>query len=60
MGNPWLKGFWALLRLISDGELRNKLGAAGKQRAFTLFNPERLAAQYQELYLSVLTEKTDR
>jgi glycosyltransferase involved in cell wall biosynthesis len=50
----------ALLRLINDEELRSRLGAAGRQRAFTLFNPARLAAQYQELYLSVLTEKKGR
>ncbi len=44
----------ALIRLINDRELRKKLGAAGKKRAFTLFNPKRLAAQYAELYLSLL------
>ncbi len=44
----------ALIRLIKDGELRKKLGEAGKKRAFTLFNPKRLAAQYAELYRAVL------
>jgi glycosyltransferase involved in cell wall biosynthesis len=44
----------ALIRLIQDGELRKKLGEAGKKRAFTLFNPKRLAAQYAELYRAVL------
>lgn len=44
----------ALIRLIQDGELRKKLGEAGKNRAFTLFNPKRLAAQYAELYRAVL------
>jgi glycosyltransferase involved in cell wall biosynthesis len=44
----------ALTRLLRDGELRKKLGAAGKKRAFTLFNPKRLAAEYEALYRSVL------
>jgi glycosyltransferase involved in cell wall biosynthesis len=44
----------ALIRLIKDGELRKNLGEAGKKRAFTLFNPKRLAAQYAELYRAVL------
>jgi len=44
----------ALVRLIKDGDLRKKLGEAGKKRAFALFNPKRLAAQYAELYRAVL------
>ena len=44
----------ALIRLLKDGELRKKLGEAGKKRAFALFNPKRLAAQYAELYRAVL------
>lgn len=44
----------ALSRLLQDGNLRKKLGAAGKNRAFTVFNPKRLALQYEELYRSVL------
>ncbi|MBI4795419.1 MAG: glycosyltransferase, partial [Deltaproteobacteria bacterium] len=44
----------ALTRLLRDGELRKKLGGAGKKRAFTLFNPKRLAAEYEALYRSVL------
>jgi glycosyltransferase involved in cell wall biosynthesis len=48
-------GFTAgLLRLVQDPELRKKLGEAGKKRAFKLFNPKRLAAQYAELYRAVL------
>jgi glycosyltransferase involved in cell wall biosynthesis len=43
----------ALTRLLGDGGLRKKLGAAGKNRAFALFNPKRLAGQYAELYRSV-------
>ncbi|MEW6658414.1 MAG: glycosyltransferase [Thermodesulfobacteriota bacterium] len=44
----------ALIRLVKDGELRKKLGEAGKKRAFTLFNPKRLAAQYAQLYRALL------
>lgn len=44
----------ALIRLVKDGELRKKLGEAGKKRAFALFNPKRLAAQYAQLYRAVL------
>lgn len=44
----------ALLRLAKDGKLRAKLGAAGKSRAFTLFNPRRLAGEYERLYRSLL------
>jgi glycosyltransferase involved in cell wall biosynthesis len=43
----------ALTLLIKDLDLRKKMGAAGKKRAFTLFNPKRLAAKYTELYRSV-------
>jgi glycosyltransferase involved in cell wall biosynthesis len=50
----------ALLRLIQDGALRKKMGAAGKKRAFTLFNPERLAAEYTELYHAVLNRSQGR
>jgi len=49
----------ALLRLIHNEELRKKLGEAGKKRAFTVFNPKRLAAQYAELYRSVLNRKPE-
>ena len=44
----------ALSRLIMDDSLRKKLGKTGKKRAFALFNPKRLAAQYAELYRTVL------
>lgn len=50
----------ALSRLCKDGRLRKKLGTAGKKRAFTLFNPKRLAAQYEELYRSVLNRRPER
>ena len=55
---PGLKA--ALLRLIQNGELRKKFGAAGKKRAFTLFNPKRLAAEYVDLYRSVLNQNSSR
>ncbi len=44
----------ALARLIKDEDLRKKLGEAGKNRAFALFNPRRLAAEYADLYRAVL------
>lgn len=44
----------ALTRLLRDGKLRKKLGEAGKNRAFALFNPKRLAAEYAALYRSIL------
>jgi glycosyltransferase involved in cell wall biosynthesis len=47
----------ALLRLLEDGQLRKKMGTAGKNRAFTLFNPQRLAAQYEELYRTLLNQR---
>ncbi len=50
----------ALVRLIKDSELRKKLGEAGKKRAFALFNPKRLAAQYTELYQAVLNRSKFR
>jgi len=54
-------GFKAgLRRLINDEELRAELGARGRQRAFTLFNPERQAGQYRDLYLSVLAPERAR
>lgn len=47
----------ALTRLLKDGASRKKLGAAGKNRAFTLFNPKRLATEYEELYRSLLNRR---
>ncbi len=47
----------ALSRLLKDGDLRKKMGTAGKNRAFTLFNPQRLATQYEELYRSLLNRR---
>ena len=44
----------ALSRLLQNAALRKKMGAAGKKRAFALFNPKRLAAQYTDLYRSLL------
>ena len=60
---PWGDGEQfrgALTLLLKDAGLRKKLGAAGKNRAFTLFNPKRQAAQYTELYRSVLHLNPDR
>lgn len=50
----------ALISLAKDGKLREKLGTAGKTRAFTLFNPKRLAGEYRELYRSVLNRTLNR
>ncbi|RJR41954.1 MAG: glycosyltransferase [Deltaproteobacteria bacterium] len=47
----------ALSHLLKDASLRKKLGTAGKNRAFTLFNPQRLATQYEELYFSLLNRR---
>ena len=40
----------ALERLLADGELRRRLGAAGRARALSLFDLPRYRAAYEELY----------
>jgi glycosyltransferase involved in cell wall biosynthesis len=40
----------ALERLLVDGELRRRLGAAGRARALRLFDVSRYRAAYEELY----------
>ena len=40
----------ALERLVADGALRRRLGAAGRARARSLFDVERYRAAYAELY----------
>ena len=40
----------ALERLVADGELRRRLGAAGRGRALSLFDVSPYRAAYQELY----------
>ena len=40
----------ALERLVADGELRRRLGAAGRARALSLFDVSRYRAAYRELY----------
>jgi glycosyltransferase involved in cell wall biosynthesis len=40
----------ALERLLADGELRRRLGAAGRARALSLFDVSRYRAAYRELY----------
>ncbi|HEU5479986.1 MAG TPA: glycosyltransferase family 4 protein [Candidatus Tumulicola sp.] len=40
----------AVLQLLGDDALRRRLGAEGRQRAATLFSPERIASRYHEVY----------
>jgi glycosyltransferase involved in cell wall biosynthesis len=44
----------ALERLLADGELRARLGAAGRARAQALFSPERETAALAEAYAAAL------
>jgi len=46
----------ALTRLINDGGLRVRLGAAGAERVAEQFSGARMAAAYDRLYGSVLEE----
>jgi glycosyltransferase involved in cell wall biosynthesis len=53
----------ALERLLVDGELRRRLGAAGRARALALFDVSRYRAAYEELYrrrLNASTEPAER
>jgi len=45
----------AISRLLSDQELRERMGAAGKQRIQEAFSVERMVDSYSELYESVLS-----
>jgi glycosyltransferase involved in cell wall biosynthesis len=44
----------ALTRLLDDGELRRRLGEAGRARARAEFSVERMTAQTVEVYRSAL------
>jgi glycosyltransferase involved in cell wall biosynthesis len=44
----------AVLRLASDGELRRRMGEAGREQAVALFSEERMAQRYHELYSEML------
>lgn len=46
----------AVEKLISDPDLRKRLGRAAKVRAQQLFSAERIVAQYESLYRSVSAE----
>jgi glycosyltransferase involved in cell wall biosynthesis len=43
-----------LLRLASDEAERKRMGEAGRQRAFTLFDEEQMLASYERLYREML------
>lgn len=43
----------AVATLARDGELRQRMGRAGRQRAIQLFSPEKTAASFAQLYHSV-------
>lgn len=47
----------ALARLAADPELRNRMGAAGRERMLTRYSVERLVADHDDLYRSLLAEK---
>jgi glycosyltransferase involved in cell wall biosynthesis len=49
----------ALERLLVDGELRRRLGAAGRARALGLFDVFRYRAAYEELYRRRLSASTE-
>ena len=49
----------ALERLLVDGELRRRLGAAGRARALGLFDVSRYRAAYEELYRRRLNASTE-
>jgi len=44
----------ALLKLLADGELRRRLGEAGRKRAREKFSLEEMVRRYRELYLEGL------
>ena len=48
-----------LLRLLEDGDLRKKMGEAGRQRVATEFSKERFAAELSELYYEMLGRRLD-
>ncbi|MBV8697006.1 MAG: glycosyltransferase, partial [Bradyrhizobium sp.] len=48
----------AILRLASDGELRQRYGAAGRRRVAVHFSLEACVAAYEALYRGLLAGKT--
>ena len=40
----------ALARLLSDAELRARLGAAARERTLTVFGMERFVSEFEALY----------
>jgi glycosyltransferase involved in cell wall biosynthesis len=49
----------ALERLLADGDLRRRLGAAGRARALSLFDVSRYRAAYRELYRRSLSASAE-
>ena len=47
----------AMKRMISDPDMRRRMGEAGYQRVASEFSFERMTRQYEELYLSLLRER---
>lgn len=47
----------ALSRLVSDEELRRRLGSAARQTALTRFNPDRLSVQVPATYQQILRSR---
>ena len=43
----------AVVKLAGDGELRQRMGQAGRKRAIRLFSPEKAAASFAQLYLDI-------
>jgi glycosyltransferase involved in cell wall biosynthesis len=47
----------AILSLLRDGKRRGEMGRLGRQRAVACFSAERMAADYRELYASLLGQE---
>jgi glycosyltransferase involved in cell wall biosynthesis len=44
----------ALVRIVTDGRLAERLGQAGRARAMSLFSLERSAGRFERLYAGML------
>lgn len=49
----------AMLRLANEPDLRSKMGATGRRRVQEVFTWERKAEAFDELYTSVLGERSE-
>jgi glycosyltransferase involved in cell wall biosynthesis len=50
----------AVIELLTDTDKAHRFACAGRQRVETLFSAERMARQYNTLYLDLLTAKGPR